>query len=81
MRLGLFSIDQNIHHRGKMTALNSAYKDRLFLAVIGDEVQTLSPYLDFNSHFLAYPVAGLCDRFAVGWNRGMTRHTSKTCVV
>ena len=36
-------VEQNILHRVKMTALNLSYKDRHFLAVIGDEVQTLSP--------------------------------------
>lgn len=63
-----------------MTALNSAYKDRQFLAVIGDEVPTLHPELTFNPQFITDPVAGLRDRFAVSWNRGMTRHTSKICI-
>lgn len=64
-----------------MTALNSAYKDRHFLAVIGDEVLTLSLDLTFNSQIIAYLVAGLRDRFAVSWNRGMTRQTSKKCIL
>lgn len=64
-----------------MTALNSAYKDRRFLAVIGDEVMTLSPDITFNSQIIAYLVAGLRDRFAISWNRGMTRHTSKMYIL
>lgn len=57
-----------------MTALNSSYKDRHFLAVIGDEVQTLPPS---PFHLIAYCNVGLRDRFAAGWNRGMTWHASK----
>ncbi len=56
-------------HIIKMAAPASAYKDRQFLAVIGDEVNL--PFPPLLSHANQYtPPPGLSNWSALGWHRG-----------